>query len=297
MSVQETETEVILTYPGHKETSVKILKYGATIYSWTLKGDEQLWLSTAAHLDGTKPVRGGIPLVFPVFGKNDNDELLSKLPQHGLARNSTWEFLGQTRSNPPTVQFGLNQKAANPEMTALWSEEFNLILTVELGANFLKTDIEIENPATTKDLKFNWLFHTYLKIPDIEDTMVTNLVGMKVHDTILHEAFIDKHPVISFDDETDCVYEKVDDDRIVQVVRQGHPLHTVKRDNLQDIVVWNPWIKKSQGMADFEPKSGYTEMVCVEPGHVTDFVVLQPGKKWNASQILSKDKLKYQAIQ
>lgn len=297
MSVEETEREVILTHPDNKNTAVKILKYGATVYSWTLNGDEQLWLSTAAHMDGSKPVRGGIPLVFPVFGKNETDELLSKLPQHGLARNSTWEFLGQTKSNPPTVQFGLNEKIANPELIKLWSEKFNLILTIELGADFLKTAISIENSATSKDLKFNWLFHTYLRIPDIEDTMVSNLVGMKVHDKLLHEAFIDKHPVIQFHQETDVVYEKVTEERVVQVVRQGHPLHTVKRENLPDVVVWNPWTEKSNGMADFEPKSGFKEMVCVEPGYVTDFVTLQPGKTWNASQILSKDKLKYQAIQ
>ena len=55
MSVQETATEVILTHPDNNKTTAKILKYGATVYSWTLNGEEQLWLSTAAKLDGSKP--------------------------------------------------------------------------------------------------------------------------------------------------------------------------------------------------------------------------------------------------
>jgi glucose-6-phosphate 1-epimerase len=47
--------------------SVKILLYGATVISWKDRaGDEKLWLSEAAKLDGTKAVRGGIPVVFPV---------------------------------------------------------------------------------------------------------------------------------------------------------------------------------------------------------------------------------------
>jgi hypothetical protein len=46
--------------------SVEILLYGATVTSWKSNGKEKLWLSTAAKLDGSKPVRGGIPLVFPV---------------------------------------------------------------------------------------------------------------------------------------------------------------------------------------------------------------------------------------
>lgn len=47
--------------------SVDVLLYGATVLSWKdAQGDEKLWVSDAAKLDGSKPVRGGIPLVFPV---------------------------------------------------------------------------------------------------------------------------------------------------------------------------------------------------------------------------------------
>lgn len=47
--------------------SVEILLFGATVLSWKdASGDEKLWLSEGAKLDGTKAVRGGIPLVFPV---------------------------------------------------------------------------------------------------------------------------------------------------------------------------------------------------------------------------------------
>jgi glucose-6-phosphate 1-epimerase len=47
--------------------SVEVLLYGATVISWKdAAGDEKLWVSEAARLDGSKPVRGGIPLVFPV---------------------------------------------------------------------------------------------------------------------------------------------------------------------------------------------------------------------------------------
>jgi glucose-6-phosphate 1-epimerase len=47
--------------------SIEVLLYGATIISWKdAKGNEKLWLSEAAKLDGSRAVRGGIPLVFPV---------------------------------------------------------------------------------------------------------------------------------------------------------------------------------------------------------------------------------------
>jgi len=47
--------------------SVEVLLYGATVVSWkSANGKENLFLSEKAHLDGSKAVRGGIPVVFPV---------------------------------------------------------------------------------------------------------------------------------------------------------------------------------------------------------------------------------------
>jgi glucose-6-phosphate 1-epimerase len=47
--------------------SIEVLLHGATVISWKdAAGNEKLWLSEAAKLDGSKAVRGGIPLVFPV---------------------------------------------------------------------------------------------------------------------------------------------------------------------------------------------------------------------------------------
>lgn len=47
--------------------TVEVLLHGATVLSWKdAGGNEKLWLSEGAVLDGSKAVRGGIPLVFPV---------------------------------------------------------------------------------------------------------------------------------------------------------------------------------------------------------------------------------------
>ena len=50
----------------HTGESVTIYLYGATVTSWKANGEEQLFLSSKANLDGSKAIRGGIPLVFPV---------------------------------------------------------------------------------------------------------------------------------------------------------------------------------------------------------------------------------------
>ncbi|TID30079.1 hypothetical protein CANINC_001365 [Pichia inconspicua] len=298
MPVEDLLDIVLLTSPNDPSTTVTILKYGATVLSWKVNGVEQLWLSSAAKLDGSKPVRGGIPLVFPVFGKS-NAKGFSDLPQHGFARNSMWEFLGQTKADPPTVQFALGPDEANKEIYSKWDNgdnDFTLILTISLEENDLRTRIEVEN-TDSKPWKFNWLFHTYLNVNDIEDTLVNNLPGEYCYDQVLNESYVEKAPAIDFHQELDRVYRNVSTDKIIQVIELGKVVHNVKRVNLPDVVVWNPWIEKSASMADFEPKSGYHKMLCIEPGHVNNFLELQPGQSWEAEQIIYKgDAIKLQSI-
>ncbi|ODQ44102.1 hypothetical protein PICMEDRAFT_37730 [Pichia membranifaciens NRRL Y-2026] len=298
MAVEDLGDTVELTFPSSPKTRVTILKYGATVISWKVADVEQLWLSEGAKLDGSKPVRGGIPLVFPVFGKSA-EEGFQALPQHGFARNSTWEFLGQTTENPPTVQFALSPAEANPEVYSKWGKgdnDFTLFLTITLNDDNLTTKIEVSN-SDSKPWTFNWLFHTYLKVNEIEDTLVNNLPGEECYDQLIAETYEEKSPAIDFTQELDRIYRNVSTDKVVQVIELGKVVHNVKRVNLPDLVVWNPWVEKSKGMADFEPKSGYHKMVCIEPGHVHDFVELKPGESWTAEQIIYKgDAIKLQSI-
>ncbi|CCH41241.1 Mediator of RNA polymerase II transcription subunit 14 [Wickerhamomyces ciferrii] len=295
MPVEDNDGQIVLTHPSDPSTQVSILNFGANVLSWKIKGEEQLWLSEGAKLDGSKAVRGGIPLVFPVFGKKDEGPT-ANLPQHGFARNSTWEFLGQTKENPPTVQFGLGPENVDEELLSKWpNNDFTLIYTIELTEESLKTSIEVTN-NDQHPWEFNWLFHTYLKINDIEDVLVSNFPGELCYDQLLKQSYEEKLPVVNFNEEVDRIYQKVPEDKITQVVALGYPVHTLKRSGLPDIVVWNPWINKSESIGDFLPKSGYKNMVCIEPGYVHEFKTLQPGETWNASQLLYKDELKFQAV-
>lgn len=70
------------------------------------------------------------------------------------------------------------------------------------------------------------------------------------------------------------------------VLVDGKPVLDVTRDNLKDSVVWNPWIEKSKGMGDFEPKEGYKKMVCVEVGAVDGWETLEAGDTFEAGQLL-----------
>lgn len=156
--------------------SVDILLYGATIVSWKdATGKEKLFLSDKAALDGSKAVRGGIPLVFPVFGKAPDHAATAALPQHGFARTSRWEFLGRSTSegsgtrdglggdSSVKLDFGLSQSNLTEESKKAWPHAFGLIYSVTLGREGLTTSIVVRNEGESA-WDFQLLLHTYFRV-------------------------------------------------------------------------------------------------------------------------------------
>lgn len=65
-------------------------------------------MSSTAALDGSKPVRGGIPVVFPCFGAPAHPDHV-KLPQHGFARSEPWSFGATVMDNEAGVSVRLSE--------------------------------------------------------------------------------------------------------------------------------------------------------------------------------------------
>lgn len=152
--------------------SVQVYLYGATVTSWkTSEGTERLFLSKAAVLDGSKPIRGGIPLVFPVFGPPPSDHATGKLPQHGFARNNTWEFLGKSTSESTSTKaddrvkldFGLSSAMLSDDTKSKWPYEFGLVYSVILGKGKLEVQLHVQN-KDDKPFDFQCLFHSYFNV-------------------------------------------------------------------------------------------------------------------------------------
>lgn len=93
---------------------MEILFYGATIISWKSgsvsesEPKERLFVSSKAVLDGSKPVRGGVPVVFPCFGAPSHATHL-KLSQHGFARSEVWSFDDVVMDNEAGVSVRLSK--------------------------------------------------------------------------------------------------------------------------------------------------------------------------------------------
>jgi glucose-6-phosphate 1-epimerase len=98
-------------------------------------------------------------------------------------------------------------------------------------------------------------------IQDITSTTVSNLSSLEYIDkTRGAQIFTESSDAIPITSETDRVYKDVSPDSPVVVSVNRNPRFAVKRDGLNDVVVWNPWVEKAAGMSDFGPKDGYKNM-------------------------------------
>ncbi len=96
MPITSNNKTVKLELPK-SQASAEIYLYGATVTSWKAAGgSERLFLSSKAALDGSAAIRGGIPIVFPVFGPpsqhSDAPEVVKTLDKHGFARIHDWSL-------------------------------------------------------------------------------------------------------------------------------------------------------------------------------------------------------------
>ncbi|KAI4105029.1 MAG: hypothetical protein LQ339_003646 [Xanthoria mediterranea] len=290
VSISDDNSRVTANLPTGQQ--LQVLLYGATVISWkSANGKENLFLSSKAHLDGSKPVRGGIPLVFPVFGPPRSDHPTGRLPQHGFARNSRWEYLGKSSSESSTLpnskgdasvklDFGLSNSMLSDSK---WDYEFNLTYSVTLSQDSLETSLAVRNTGTS-NYEFQVLFHTYLAIDSITETTVSGLEKAAFKDKVQGGKEVEPAgKPISIGSETDRVYTAAPE-QAIKILEKGKDRYELTRDMLSDVVVWNPWLEKAKGMADFGPEDGYKKMVCVEAGSVNAWNTLDAGDTWEGGQ-------------
>ncbi|DAZ95333.1 TPA: hypothetical protein N0F65_002440 [Lagenidium giganteum] len=289
----------------HSGARAEVNLFGATLTSFYTAAEPQrnvLFVSKQAALDGTKPIRGGVPLVFPVFGS------AAGFPNHGFARTSTeWKVAAVEQTvgdaeSPAVAKFTMG---ANDATRAMRPHEFELVYEVRLFADRLITALHVDNKSST-DISFQALLHTYLSIPDVrnEGCLVQGLQGVEYTDKLTNAVKKEDREAIGFAAETDSVYANAPS--VVTVVTKcpnsGVPrMTTVEKASFlnhdpknhaqpSDVVVWNPWINKSKGMSDFGDEE-YINMVCIEPGRVSTPQQLAPGKTYTLQQTITTSKL------
>ncbi|MFT4635184.1 MAG: glucose-6-phosphate 1-epimerase [Arenicella sp.] len=256
--------------------SAVIALYGAHLLSWQPLplNDEQLYLSNTAVLDGSAAIRGGIPVLFPHFGAQENS------PNHGFARLSTWHLLARQRElNSDRVTLELSPSESTE---SIWPAQFTLRLTVTLFDSSINLDYAVTN-TDDKEFSFGGGLHTYLATDDISETRISGLDKCAyIENGKRHQEY---QPLIEITGETDRVYFCSKQQKPLRVISPKRQI-LIESSGFTETVVWNPWIERAKQFNDMQDQD-YINMLCVESVLATDKICLQPGQSWTGSQRLN----------
>lgn len=256
--------------------SVVVSEYGAHVLSWQdPAGRELLFVSEAAVYEKGKPIRGGIPLVFPQFSKG-------KLPQHGFARVSGWKVIREQVSTSGAVSVTL-RLVPDEAINAVWPHQFILEYDVVL-TDVLLTTMRVENTGP-REFQFTSALHTYFRTSDISGVEVHGLNGTEFVDFLdQRKVSLETRSQIMIDGPIDRAYQ--DSPSTLSIVSKGDGRrYSVTKEGFSDTVVWNPWVETAKSIADLLP-SEYSQMICVESGNVLTPVTLPAGEMHTSAQIL-----------
>ena len=231
--------------------------YGAHLVSWkTADGQERIFCSAKSSLDGSRAIRGGVPVIFPQFAARGTGM------RHGFARVSTWR-LGD--SGDGFAEFSLAEADLAPAIAAAWPYAFALALRVEVLADELRFSLKVRNPGA-QAFPFSAALHTYFMVDRIANAAID---GVQDGEMII----TDKYDHIHFGI-TGAI-----------VLRSGMGALKLEQQGFPDAVVWNPGAADSAALADMEGDE-YQHFVCIEPALVEP-IELEAGGIWTGQHQIS----------
>lgn len=242
---------------------VRIATCGAQVLSWHLpNGDDVLWTASRPEYLPGKPVRGGVPVVFPWFGDHPGD---GKLPAHGFARTLDWRVL-QAGPGPRLVL----ATGDDARTRALWPHAFALRFEASLGQDLTLT-LHVHNPGPT-EWTFEAALHTYFDVGSVQQASVHGLEGVPYTETAaMPEPQWDHAAPLRFRAETDRVFHGAPA-RIELRAPARRRRVVLHADHAHSAIVWNPWPAKtarlSQMIAD-----DWTRFCCIETANVRQHAI------------------------
>ncbi|KAJ4711952.1 Glucose-6-phosphate 1-epimerase [Melia azedarach] len=99
------------------------------------------------------------------------------------------------------------------------------------------------------------------------------------------ERFTEQGDSLTFESEIDRVYLS-SSDMIAVFDHERKRTFVIHKEGLPDVVVWNPWERKSKSMADFGDEE-YKQMLCVDGAAIEKPITLKPGEEWTGRLELS----------
>lgn len=264
----------------------RIYLHGAHVTHFQpMGGSPLLFMSGSSYFEASKPIRGGVPLIFPWFGPRADD---GSSPAHGFARLKTWQVESVEEESDGAVTIALT--LVDDESTrASWPYAFHLRYIVRVAAT-LGLSLEVTN-RSDKAFNFEEAFHTYLAVGDARKISIRGLEAVPYLDK-MHgmQSTPNANGPILIKEETDRCYLGTTSTCVIEDPLTEQRI-SIQKEGSASTVVWNPWVAKSKAMADFGDEE-WPEMVCVETCNIMgDQIRLEPGQKHVMHATIVSDKL------
>jgi glucose-6-phosphate 1-epimerase len=260
----ETEHGLVKAAISLDGVAAELFLQGAQVTAWR-PSDERpvLFTSPNSAFAPGRPIRGGIPIVFPWFGANRHTPTV---PQHGFARTATWHLDEVETAGRGSLTLTLSLGDGDVG-SAFWPERFRAIYTVTF-AQTLSLRLAVQNRAT-HPIVFEEALHSYFAISDVAEIAISGLAGATYIDkTDAGRRKVQTMDLVAIAAETDRVY--LDTPRQCVIEDRGWRRRIViEKDGAASSVVWNPWAEKAIAMADLGDPA-WRGMVCVETGNIAD---------------------------
>jgi len=240
-----------------------------------------LFMSRKSFFAPGKPIRGGVPLIFPWFGGRAG---FPSAPSHGFARNLEWQIESVAIEDDQIVTVAL-QLASNDQTRDAWPHDFILRYRVSIG-HTLSMTLEVENTGS-EPFTFENALHSYFTVGEVRETATSGLEGAEYMDKTdgLQRKKQPAEP-IRITQETDRVFENtrktcvLDDSGLKRRI-------TVEKAGSETTVVWNPWAAKSAALADFGDDE-WPHMLCIETANAgANAITLPPGERHAMRAVIS----------
>ncbi|BDT60956.1 D-hexose-6-phosphate mutarotase [Massilia varians] len=245
--------------PDGAEATITL--YGAHLVSWKgADGQERMFMSEKSVLDGSKALRGGVPVIFPQFAER------GKGMRHGFARVSNWRLEDSGLDEGAAwASFDLAAGDLPTTLADAWPHTFALCLRVAVRANELHMTFTVRNLGAAP-FPFSAALHTYHLVPDVCEARIEGISSDE----------------ISIVDKLDEVYPHVAGR--AQLATSAGTL-VLEQSGFTDAVVWNPGAVDAAALPDME-NDEYKRFVCIEPA-VLDPVTLDAGQSWTGTYRVS----------
>jgi len=237
---------------------VVVAATGAQVLSWHRPDGDVLWTATYPKFEAGKPVRGGVPIVFPWFG----DHADADKPAHGFARGLEW------RRDEAADDAELVLIASDDETTrATWPHAFRLSLRVALQ-DALRLTMTVENTGDAP-FTFEQALHTYYSVGDVLQASVHGLEGVPfVEHAKAPEGDWDPSQPLHFRAETDRVFQGTPDVVHIEAPKLQRKV-TLRSSGAKSAIVWNPWPEKTARLSQMD-LDDYKHFCCVETANVKE---------------------------